>query len=185
MTRPLVADGKVIFASEDRHVYFVNAETGQQVWRSKELGGAVVSSPILVHGRAIFGCDDGGVYAFPLNTSDKHWRFAADEPVEAPIVAADNGQILAATHGGDLHAIDADGNGIWSTHVGAELRSAPVIARDRIYIVDGAGRLRALEFATGRRLWSSNEEDYVGPPVLAGETLIVGSTERRRARRRW
>ena len=65
VTRPLVSDGKVIFASEDRHVYFVNAETGQQVWRSKELGGAVVSSPILVHGRAIFGCDDGGLYAFP------------------------------------------------------------------------------------------------------------------------
>ncbi len=172
-TRPLVFDGKVIFASEDRSVYWLNAETGAEIHRH-ELGGPIVSSPVLVHGLAIFGCDDGGVYAFDAQSSEQRWRFDAEEPVEAPIAAAD-GKIFAGTHGGDLHALDpATGEAIWSARVGDALRTAPAIAGGRLYLVNGQGRLSAYDVANGRRLWSSEEEDYTGPPIAIGDTLIVG-----------
>jgi outer membrane protein assembly factor BamB len=174
VTRPLVVDDVVIFGSEDRSVYWLNAETGAEI-RRNELGGPIVSSPVLVNGLAIFGCDDGGVYAFDAKSGEERWRFAAEEPVEAPIVAAD-GMVLAGTHGGDLYAIDlTNGTAIWSARAGGELRSAPVgrwgqdLSRQRRW---PARRVRP---ENGRRLWSSDEEDYVGPPVLAGETLILGS----------
>lgn len=173
VTRPLVIDGAVIFGSEDRSVYWLDPDTGVEI-RRKKLGGPIVSSPVLVNGRAIFGCDDGGVYAFDANNGEQKWRFAADEPVEAPIAAAD-GKIFAGTHGGDLHAIDAEsGKAVWTTRVGDELRTAPASGGGKLYIVSGYGRLNAYDVTNGRRLWSSPEEDYVGPPVIAGDALIVG-----------
>lgn len=174
VTRPVIAGEVVIFASEDRNIYCVDAATGVERWH-RELGGAVVSSPALVDGLVIFGSDDGGVYAHDVKSGERKWRYAANEPVEAPIVVA-NGRVFAGTHGGNLSAIDpASGEPIWSVEAGGELRTEPLIAGDALYIVNGNARLVAYDAASGRRLWSSDEKDYVGPPVLAGDTLIVGS----------
>jgi outer membrane protein assembly factor BamB len=174
VTRPVVAGDVVIFASEDRTVYSVDAATGVERWH-REVGGAVVSSPALVDGLVLFGSDDGGVYALDVKTGEPKWRFPANAPVEAPIVVA-GGRIFAGTHRGDLFAIDpATRKAIWSAEAGGELRTAPLVAGNVLYIVNGNARLVAYDAATGRRLWSSEEKDYVGPPVLAGETLIVGS----------
>ena len=174
VTRPVISGGAVIFGSEDRHIYSLAADTGVELWR-QELRGPVVSSPVLVDDLVIFGCDDGGVYAFDVKTGARRWRFAANEPVEAPIVAA-NGRVFAGTHGGNLYAINVtNGDLVWSAEAGGELRWAPLASGGAVYIVNGNARLAAYDAASGRRLWSSEEKDYVGPPVLAGETLIVGS----------
>lgn len=177
VTRPIVVGDHVIFGSEDRHIYCLRSVDGTEVWR-KPVGGPVVSSPVLVNGSVIFGSDDGSVYAFDPKTGERRWRFAADEPIEAPIVAAGEGRVLAGTHGGRLILIDAiRGTEIWSARAGGELRSAPVLVNDAVYLVSGSGRLSAYDFATGRRRWSSDEEDYVGPAVAHGDQLIVGTLD--------
>lgn len=176
VTQPVVAAGSVIFGSEDRHIYCLKAESGAEIWQ-RTLGGPVVSSPVLVNGVVIFGCDDGGVYAFDVTTGEERWHFAADEPIEAPIVSA-AGRIFAATHGGHLFMIDpASGAEVWSAKTGGELRTAPAVADGVAYLVNGNSRLEAYNFATGRRRWSSEESDYIGPPVLVRDHLIVGSKE--------
>ena len=174
VTRPVVAEGVVIFASEDRHVYFLNADSGIEVHPTKKLGSAVVSSPVLAGNQVIFGCDDGSLYALDAKTGELKEPFELGSPIEAPVIAADQ-RIFAVTHGGDIYAIDpATGEQHWSAHVGSELRSAPVVAGEQLFVVNDQGRLSAYDVEKGRQLWSSKEDDYVGPPVVVGETLIIG-----------
>lgn len=174
VTRPLVAGKFVIVGSEDRGIYCIDSSTGREHWK-RSLGAAIVSSPVAADGIVISGCDDGGIYAFDLENGEEQWRFEGTEPIEAPLTISD-GCVFAGTFGGNLLALDRrDGRLIWSTDAGGHLRTSPVVSEDMIYLVTGNSRLGAFDVKTGHRHWLSKEDDYVGPPVLIGEMLLVGN----------
>jgi outer membrane protein assembly factor BamB len=176
-SRPLVAgdgdDSVVIFGSEDRYIYGVDAATGQERWRVLT-GGSVVSSPAQVGNLAIIGSDDGKVYAIEVTTGKVAWTYLTGKAVEAPIVVSDD-TIYVASRDGYIYALDSTGREIWSTKAGSILRTEPVVTQDRLYIVDYDGYLRAFDRATGRRLWASVESVYVGPAVPVGDHLLVAA----------
>src|SRR5205823_2351621 len=60
-SRPLAVGDLVIFGSEDRNVYALDAATGAERWWT-ETGGAVVSGPAFTGSVVAIGSDDGGVY---------------------------------------------------------------------------------------------------------------------------
>jgi outer membrane protein assembly factor BamB len=172
-TRPLIAGNSIIFGSEDRTIYSVNADTGRLNW-SAPTAAPVASSPAHAGDLAVFGSDDGGVYAINITTGRQKWRFDAAAPVEAPIVYA-NGKLFACTHQGDVLAIDEDGTEIWRTKVPRSIRSAPLIHGERLWLVEEGGQLSAFDAATGRRISRTVDTDYVGSPVIAdGELIVAG-----------
>jgi outer membrane protein assembly factor BamB len=59
----VVADGKVVFGSDDGIVYIVSLQDGKQLW-SYEIGQAVGSSPAVADEKIVIGSDDGSVYCF-------------------------------------------------------------------------------------------------------------------------
>lgn len=83
--RPLLVDEHVIFGSEDRRVYALNAETGK-LESSVELASPIVSYAAFGEGMAIVGCDDGTVYALNVNTGATRRTFGADDAVKTLIV---------------------------------------------------------------------------------------------------
>ncbi|MBA3531308.1 MAG: PQQ-binding-like beta-propeller repeat protein, partial [Ardenticatenales bacterium] len=174
-TRPLVVGDMLIFGSEDRAIYGLDAQSGALRWRV-ETGGPVVSSPALMNGIVAIGSDDGAVYGLDPATGEQRWLHATGDAVEAPIVAAD-GLFYAASRDGTLYVLDATtGKVHWEARAGHVLRDAPALTDERVYLVAFDGRLLALARASGRRLWSSAEQRYVGSPVVVGETLILAST---------
>ncbi len=172
-SRPLVISDTVIFGSEDRTIYGLDADTGALRWQVKT-GGAVVSSPARVsESTAVIGSDDGGVYALNAATGEQQWLFTANDAIEAPLVVRQN-VVYAASRDHTLYAIDGlTGEGLWSADVGEVLRVAPAAGDSGLYIVDDGGRLHAFDRLSGKPLWTTNESAYVGTPILWGDALLV------------
>ena len=183
-TRPALFGDTVIFGSEDRDVYSVEAATGRLRWQHRT-GGAVVSAPLVAEidgGPAVVvvGSDDGAAYGLDAATGEQRWVFDTGKPVEAPSVMAD-GKVLVTSTGGAVTALDpATGEVQWTADVGGRpVRYAPAVAADRFVVVDEQGYLSAYSLADGRRLWQSPEFDYVGAPLLLGGRLFVAATTAR------
>ena len=175
-SRPLVANDTIIFGSEDRNIYGVDAETGKERWRL-ETDAPVVSSAALAGNTAIIGSDDGTVYGIEFATGDIRWQFETGDAIEAPITVADS-IAYVASRDGKLYALDAEsGESVWESDGGSPLRTAPVVASGRAFVVSESSRLVAFDQKTGKRLWRTAEEKYAGPPIVLGETLIVAGND--------
>lgn len=186
-SRPVVISGTIIFGSEDRYIYGLNADTGDLRWKVKT-GAAVVSSPAALtlpgagdemNVLVVIGSDDGGIYALDPPTGAQHWLFATGAAIEAPLVTAD-GMVYAASRDSTLYAIDgSSGDSLWGASAHEVLRNAPLVGHDAIYVVDDARRLHAFSRADGKQLWVIADSGYVGTPVMVGQTLLVATRDDR------
>ncbi|HET7271879.1 MAG TPA: PQQ-binding-like beta-propeller repeat protein, partial [Rubrobacter sp.] len=175
-SRPVVAGNTVVFGSENRNVYGLDARTGEERWKVKT-GGPVVSSPALTEGVVVIGSDDGAVYGLDSSTGDRKWLYLAKGPVEAP-VTADNGMAYVASRSGEITALDArTGKEIWSSSPGDVLRTAPAVNDTKVFVVDDSHDLLAFDRQTGKKRWEIPNGSYVGPPLVVGDGLIVARSD--------
>ena len=83
---PAVMDGMVYFASDDFHVYALNASTGGLIWRQHT--GSVNSSPAVYNGCVYIGSYDGYVACLNASTGYKVWQYKTEDCVDSsPAVA--------------------------------------------------------------------------------------------------
>ena len=178
---PCAVDGVVVFGSEDRSVYGVDATTGRLRW-SRRTGGPVASSAAAVDGIVAIGSDDGTLYAFEAAAGRLRWTSDLGSPIETPITATPAG-FVAATYDGRLAAVDVlTGRRLWSA-AGDERFESGCVARGDVLCFVRGGRLAAVDPRDGRELWTSAERGYVGPPAVVGDSIVAarrdGSVHRR------
>jgi outer membrane protein assembly factor BamB len=175
-SRPVVAGDTVVFGSENRNVYGLDAGTGRERWKVST-GGPVVSSPAFENGVVIIGSDDGAVYGLDPRTGDEKWRYIAKAAVEAPITAV-GGVAYVASRSGEVTALDAkSGKVTWTTSQGKILRTAPAVGEEEVFVVDDDHGLVAFDRRTGKKLWENPGGSYVGPPLVAGDELVVARSD--------
>jgi outer membrane protein assembly factor BamB len=175
-SRPVVAGDTVVFGSENRNIYGLDAGTGRELW-TVSTGGPVVSSPAFESGVVVIGSDDGAVYGLDPETGDQKWRYLAKAAVEAPVTAAD-GVAYVASRSGELTALDASsGKEIWTSSQGKILRTAPAVGDEAVFVVDDDHGLLAFDRRTGKKLWENPQGSYVGPPLVARDELVVARTD--------
>lgn len=174
--QPVVTNGLVVFGSEDRAVYALDAITGTERW-SFETGGAVVSSPAAFDELVIIGSDDGIIYGLEHETGRQVWAFPTAGAIEAPVVA--NGEhVFAVSRAGVLVALDAaSGDEIWSTDTPGILRTAPAVDDQHVVIINDQGRLFIFDRATGEEVASTSGTDLEGPPVLWRDAIFVSTAD--------
>ncbi len=173
--RPLIANTLVIFGSEDRAVYALNAETGQLVWRA-ETASPIVSSAALANDIAIVGSDDGTVYALDVTTGATRWTFGADDAVQTPIVVQEN-LAYVISRSGTLYALKADtGDEIWSADADAA-NSAPLIFSGRVHLTTNDGALGVFDALTGSRISRSPPAQFIGTPIEIAAYLVIASAD--------
>ncbi len=172
VTRPVVVGDCLVFGSEDRNVYGLDARSGALLWKFTT-GGAVIASPAVDGETVLIGSDDGVVYAFNAASGEKLWTFTTGQALEAPLVA-EEGLVYIASRDMNLYAVRiADGTQVWQSEVGNILRTRPAIGKTAVYLVDENGHLSAVSKRNGSQLWTSVERDYEGAPVLVGQTLLA------------
>ncbi len=175
-TRPVVVDGIVVFGSEDRSIYGVDAATGVVRWR-RSTGGPVVSSPAAAEGMVVIGSDDGAVRGIDPATGGELWRQRLGEAVEAPIAVAD-GVAWAASRDGTVAAVDpADGRILWRSDPGSPIRSAPAVGDSAVYVVTSGGYVKAFDRTTGHRRWITERAGYLGPVVPLGGDVVAARSD--------
>lgn len=80
--------------------------------------------------------------------------------------------------GGDVTALALDsGERLWSFDRGLPTAGpiGPAIAADRLFVVNGAARLQALDLATGEPLWTVPLDKDGYQPIVVDDTVLVGT----------
>ena len=90
-----LAAGVLVVGSVDRHLYGLEAATGEEHWRFATEG--VVRSIPQVTNQTVYGASsDGHLYALALDGGRLLWKFRLDGPVLAPVAMGD-GMVGVAT----------------------------------------------------------------------------------------
>jgi len=94
--------------------------------------------------------------------------------------------VVAGSVDGDVVAFDLREDGLgrrWSVQLNGEIRAAPAVDDERVYVRTVAGRLSAISLADGRTQWSVTRRvpalSLTGnsTPLIYGNLVIVGSDD--------
>ena len=111
-------------------------------------------------------------------TTDLHEWLSFEDPDEAGGIG-DPGIFLASGDGSvyGLANIDGDVVPVWTAPIGVPLNSAPALANGVLYFGADDSRLRALDAASGRTLFTSDEiTDTQSSPIVVDGGVIVGTS---------
>jgi outer membrane protein assembly factor BamB len=151
---PIVAADWPMFMHDEEHTGFTDTAmeniTGA-LWHI-DLDGRVCSSPVIVDSTIYIGSEN---YLYALDHyGNTVWKKEMNVLWASPAVR--NGRIYVPTWDGHLLCLTNDGEILWDQEVGKEIRSSPLVYRDRVFI--GADPLNptfyCIDANTGEIQWS-------------------------------
>ncbi|MFC1878310.1 PQQ-binding-like beta-propeller repeat protein [Chloroflexota bacterium] len=181
-SKPTVNGKTVYISSMDHHVYAIDIETGDLLWKSEDLGGAIAGDPTLGPDGVLYvGTLGSNMVALDTASGSVLWRFTADGWVwSGPTL---EGEVLYfGDLSGNFYAIStADGQPIWPSVKpdagdSAAISDKPLLVGDTLYLVTQSGKLYAIKKESGATRWSKDIDEKAtlyGSPVLAGELIVV------------
>lgn len=185
LTAPIAATGDKLFAGTVKDegpgdptgtVWTLTAE-GDLSWYYPGLDGAVVAV-VATSGPVVAGDKYGNLYGFRSkykNSADTLWSRQVAGTGHPMLSMA--GGTAYVSRGQFVTAVDpSDGAEEWREAPGAMLQSAPAIAGDTAYVGHESG-MYAVDVGSGSLAWSMEHGDAMGPPVVANETVAVGSAD--------
>lgn len=163
-------------------LYCINATTGEIVWRNAEITGA--STAALSNGLLFIGSLSGKLYCVNATTGIIVWNKTLENNPEwygiasSPLVY--NGKVYVTTFSnGCLHALDLNGNELWSysTNAKSSYYSSPSAYNGKIFFA-GGNKLYCLN-EYGNVLWSFNASDKILNTPSVGYGNVYFATESR------
>jgi len=182
--KPVLKDDMLIIASQDHFLYALNANNGNEIWKT-DLGASAVNSPVVdENGTLYIGSFGSRIFAINSDNGNIIWEFETEGWVwGSPTLGTDN-TLYATDLNANLYAIDTtDGDLIWDKQVqaGSSITGSALLYNEALYVVTRGGTIASYDLQ-GERLWKEeigNEEngiEFHGSPVLAGEGLILVSS---------
>lgn len=123
-----------------------------------------------------------GLYAFDTETGELKWKYipAKNSSSYNPLtVNPVTGDIYYGTQtAGQFYAVTPEGNLKWQfTGAGSMQSTAPAVSADGnvVYVADKAGKLFALNAATGEKNWEAAFSGAAAGLIVKGEKVVVGA----------
>lgn len=136
--RPVVAADGRVFALADGVLHCLDISDGTELWTSD---GSYTSVPAVDDDRLYIGAGSGQFSALDPASGDVQWTYSGGAAAQLPVVTdqtvyARFDEEYGTTH--TLAALDADdGSELWTRSFDDDVRTAPVVLRDGIYVVTG------------------------------------------------
>ncbi len=180
-------DGKVFLTSGHGFVAALDAETGDELWRTAT-SGPMHAPPTQSGGRVFAVSFDNELFAFDANSGSVLWTYQGlSEPARiltasTPAIAGD--VIVAPFASGEIVALQVqNGRELWSealTRTGRtaalaslnDIAGSPVIAGGVVYAISHSGVLAAFDLRTGQRGWAQ-PAGSIHMPWVAGNYLYI------------
>ena len=123
----------LFLASMDHHVYAVDAVSGDLIWKSEDVGGAIVGTPAFDHGdTVIVGTFASEIIALNAETGSEVWRFATEGWVWSGGVLYQDAFYVGDLQG-FIYSIDAaTGEQIWRLQPGGAIIGSPLLANEQL-----------------------------------------------------
>lgn len=179
---PVYADDRLYVASQDHHLYAINANTGDEIWDT-DLGASSVSSPALAEDGTLYvGTFGSEVFAIDSQSGSILWRLNTEDWVWGSPVIGSDGMLYVTDLSANLYAIDTTSETIvWQKMVdtGSSITGSVLPYNDALFVVTRSGVIASYDLQ-GERLWKEElgeEEEgaFYGTPVAAENGTILVS----------
>lgn len=154
--------------------------TGEEFYRAK-IDARTGAAPAVANGLIYVpweegpGTDASGLLgAYDVNTGEEVFTFETEEPVKAPLVAAD-GLVFVQTTNDGLYALDEQGETAWHNEGGDG--TATITFNDGVLYIVLNGDLFAVNATTGELEWKKGLDgrtnEFVGHALVQEERILV------------
>ena len=179
---PVLAEGRVLVASQSATLYAVDAADGKWVWQYRRtppagfiLRGA--STPVVRDGIVYLGFSDGHAAALDAKTGGAVWDRVLSTGTQFIDVSStpgfdSAGHLIVASYKDGLFALDPKtGDTVWQSSASG---LAYVLVRGSVIFAAGEDRLGAYSSETGKSIWLVQLPDRAGQqPAFASGLLLV------------
>jgi len=175
---PVVWHDQVILTSLDGPVRSLALGSVRQLWEVD--GVPCEGAPVLVNDLLVLGTTESELVALDLaNRGVVACRVRLPGPVSCDVVAANDRIYLTTTNGWIVCANLESASLLWQVHAGSEITAAPAVGRGLVAVGCSEGRLLAVDWNTGAKVWEQFGLGHVAfTPIFAKDVLIVAVRDR-------
>ena len=174
---PVVADGVVYVASNDRKLYALDLISGAFRWvfAAQDVFSA---APAIADGMVFVGAEDSTLYALDAQTGIERWQYTVGDSIASSSVVG-NGHVYVVANDGALYAFDSTtGEPRWAFATDEAITATPVVQDNVIYVGSYDGILYALDATTteseGESLWEHDtRSSIVNDFVVTTDTIYL------------
>ncbi len=181
-----IVDTVIYFGSSDRHLYALNINTGEMIWKY-EAGRYIHTTPAYADGKLFFGSWDSKIYAVDAETGEEIWTYQTGtdsdrgrlmEGIQGSPAVSD-GVVYCGSRDSKVYALNAeDGSEIWVASFGSSwMPASPAVDDERLYIgTSGPQDIFFVDKNTGKDLHRSGiSHYYFSSPAITDDYMLVGS----------
>lgn len=168
----------IYIPSMDHRLYSIDAQSGEENWRTEDLGGSIVGTPAFdPEGVLYVGTFANEMLAIDAQNGQVLWRKETNDWVWGGPAFVD-GRLYFGDFSGTFYALDAaKGQVLWEFESDDRITDTPLVTEDTIYFVTEAGSLYAL-FPDGSVRWNKTIGGKLYPsPVNAGDLILIAPIE--------
>lgn len=174
---PGVGNGIVVVGSQQGEVLALQQVDGKTLWRTS-IPGEILASPVIANDIVVIKAVDGYVRGLSVQNGEERWSYQQTEPTmilrgsSKPLIQ--NGKVLVGFANGNLAQLSlADGQLFWQQPVAVaegsfpiermiDIDANPIIFEHRIYAATYQGSLAALDWGSGKVLWTHDISTFTG-----------------------
>ena len=162
--------GMVYFGSYDHHLYALNAETGNIIWKYQTDGG-IVSRPAIADDSIFIGSEDHRLHVVSGRSGSLLWTYYTNGPIRSsPFVA--HGHVFIGSDDMSVHAVNINGGrGIWQVDTIGEIRATPFVTQEEIYAGNEAGEFYCMDFRGGIK-WRFKAKRAITSSAVVADGLV-------------
>ncbi len=191
LAAPAVSRGYVIVKTADGRVRGLAIDDGAELWSRSEDPPALKmrgnAEPIIRGNRVLVGFENGRVRAISFRDGQSLWgdsvgvaagRTELDQIADiAPLMAASEDMVYAASADGRLAAISMTGSRRWDRDIGS--LAGLSIDESMLYLSDRNSEIHGLGLAGGASVWIQDalRARQVTAPVVYRDTVVVGDLD--------
>lgn len=176
-TSPVVASGRVFFATRDGDFVALDLSTGRRIWGSKVEAG-FEAAPSCAEGLVLVPDLGGAIHAHGAADGKKVWSHQTEGEAEIKAsVAVASGVALVGAYDGTLHALNlSDGARRWTHESAAQIHATCAIKDGVAYVAGCDGHFRGLDVLTGKEKVDVPFGGYTAAsPALAEGIAVFGT----------
>jgi len=185
---PAVVDGAV-YAGGNDEVSRLDLASGEVDWtfetgavEGADAPDAVFGGVAVVDDTVVAATRSGLVHGLDAATGEPRWSTTTGGNVHTTPAVAD-GSVYVGSYDGRVYAVSlADGEIRWRFDTGDLVVTSAAATASTVYAASKTGRVHALAAGDGSERWSASATDgegaVTGGPVVAGDTVLVGTGRR-------
>ena len=169
---PAVDSGLVLFGSNNKRLYALDLETGQEVWNFSARG-PISGSPCVYGGTVFFGSEDNRTYALSLENGTKKWeRQTLGLVTSTPAYA--NGKVFFGSWDNSFYVLDAEtGEPLWTSQANKEIHSSAAVGGGLVIFGAFDGMVYAINETTHREVWKADVEPGMTDDIIKSSPALV------------